>query len=266
MCIFRYFVTTGRIHRPTHKGFLMLRRATNCLLTAGFMLPAFVFSQSELPSAKKAYLTTSGEWIFSMPILDVGGSDKGGVVRFSPVFNGQTMVNYDLSAHAGLFTGISIRNQGFIYKVPDTDIRYKFRTYNVGIPVGLKLGKMNNTLVFLGYELELPFNYKEKRFEGDHKEEKFNVWFSDRNSTFYQSVFVGFQGPGSSILTVRYYLTNFHNQDFTEKKDGVTLKPYDGLNANVLAVSIGFGLFDVRKRVPTHFHTETPVKTAWDGR
>ena len=195
----------------------------------------------------KVYSSGSGEWILSVPLLDVNGSEKGGIVRFSPFFNVQGMLNYDFGNHFGIFTGISIRNQGFIYQVPDTTLRFKFRTYNVGIPVGFKLGRMNQTLFFAGYELELPFNYKEKRFENERKEDKFNVWFSDRNTDLFQSVFVGVQGPGSTTLTVRYYLTNFHNQDFSETKDGVTTKPYAGLNANILAFSVGYALFDGTK-------------------
>ncbi|MEO7082409.1 MAG: hypothetical protein ABIY71_12820, partial [Flavobacteriales bacterium] len=78
-------------------------------------------------------------------------------------------------------------------------------------------------------------------------EDKFSVWFSDRNTDLFQSVFVGIQGPGSTTLTVRYYLTNFHNQNFTETKDGMTTKPYAGLNANILAFSLGYALFDGTK-------------------
>lgn len=210
------------------------------------------------PGTKQTYWTTSGEWIFSSPILDVrspgpngteNSSDQGAIIRFSPFFNAMGMLNYDLSDKFGLFTGLSIRNQGFIYDVPGDSLnrRYKFRTYNVGIPVGFKVGRMNHGLAFFGYELELPFNYKEKFFENEKKEDKFNVWFSDRNESFYQSVFVGYQGPGSVTLTVRYYLTNFHNKDFQETKDGVTTKPYAGLNCNILAVSLGYALFDGRK-------------------
>lgn len=204
-------------------------------------------AQDSPPPPHKAYWTGGGEWIFSVPLLDVNGSDRGAVVRFSPFLNVQWMLNYDLGAHVGLYTGVSIRNQGFIYQLPDTSIRYKFRTYNIGIPLGVKLGRMNKTLFYAGYELELPFNYKEKRFENERKVDKFNVWFSDRNSAFYQSVFLGMQGPGGATLTVRYYLTNFHNTDFSETKDGVTSKPYAGLNVNILSVSLGYGLFDATR-------------------
>jgi hypothetical protein len=236
--------------------FRILSIASAVLLTA-LSLHAQTTSVSA-PGTKHTYWTSSGEWIFTSPILDVrtpgpngteNSTDQGAIIRFSPFFNAMGMLNYDLSEHFGLFTGISIRNQGFIYDVPGDSLnrRYKFRTYNVGIPVGFKVGTMNRGLAFFGYELELPFNYKEKLFENERKEDKFNVWFSDRNESLYQSVFVGYQGPGSVTLTVRYYLTNFHNQDFEETKDGVTTKPYAGLNANILAVSLGYALFDGRK-------------------
>ncbi|MBL7940298.1 MAG: hypothetical protein JNL43_13130 [Flavobacteriales bacterium] len=220
---------------------------TALLCTALLLAPMFTSGQTVEPPPGKAYFSSGGETIFSMPILDVGGSDQGSIVRFSPFFNAQGMVNYDLSKSFGLFTGLSIRNQGFIYQVPDTSLRFKFRTYNLGVPVGFKVGTMNHTLVFLGYQLEVPINYKEKRFENEKKEEKFNVWFSDRTEKIFHSVFIGFQGPGSSVLTVRYYLNNFHNKNYTEEKDGITYKPYDGLNANILAISAGFRVFDGRK-------------------
>ena len=218
--------------------------------------------ETTYPSPGKLYSSGSGEWILTVPVLDVNGSEKGAVVRFTPLFNVQWMVNYDLGKHFGLFTGFSVRNQGFIYQVPDTSLRFKFRTYNVGVPVGFKLGRMNKTLLYAGYEVELPFNYKEKRFENERKEDKFNVWFSDRNTSLFQSIFLGVQGPKSTTLTVRYYLTNFHNQDFSETKNGVTTKPYAGLNANIVAFSLGYALFDGKKiaQVKKQAERDTQVK------
>jgi hypothetical protein len=189
------------------------------------------------------YLTSGSEWIFTAPILDVNGSDQGAIIRFAPVLNVQGLANYDFSDHAGVFFGLSMRNLGFIYQ--DTaNVRYKYRTYNVGLPLGFKLGRMHRTLFFAGYEIELPFNYKEKRFENERKEDKFVVWFSDRTEPFFQSVFFGMQAPGGSTLTIRYYLSNFHNTDYVARKDNVDTKPYDGLNSNILSVSLGFGLFN----------------------
>ncbi len=242
------------------------------LAASGLQAQSFALST---PPVKKAYWSTSGEWIFSMPVLDVAGgtkgaitedansSDQGSVVRFSPFFNAQGMLNYDLSQHFGLFTGLSIRNQGFIYDVPgdSLDRRYKFRTYNVGIPVGFKVGTMNGSLFFAGYEFEMPFNYKEKVVQNE-KKEKFDAWFSDRTEPFFQSVFVGLQGPGSVTLTLRYYLTNFHNTDYQETMDvngvSTTVKPYAGLNCNLFTVSLGYALFDGRKMEFSHGERPDP--------
>lgn len=191
----------------------------------------------------KWYRTSGGEWIFSSALLDVNGSDQGSIVRFSPFFNAQLMGNYDFSPKAGVFVGLSVRNIGFIYDVPDTSLRFKYRTYDVGVPIGLKLGDMDGTMVFLGYEVEFPINYKEKRFENEKKEDKFNVWFSDRNEPVFHTVMLGFQFLHGTTLKFKYHITNFHNKDFSEDVNGVKVKPYDGLNANIIYVSLGYGLF-----------------------
>lgn len=221
------------------------------------------------PPVKDWYATSSGEWIFSIPVLDVNGSDRGGIVRFAPFFNLQGLVNYDLSTHFGFFTGLTLRNLGFIYDVPDppdgqagSDVRYKFRTYDVGVPVGIKFGRMNHGLVFIGYELELPFNYKEKRFENEKKEDKFDVWFSSRNEPLFHSVMLGLQGPHGATIKFKYYLSNFHNTDFTETVDGVETKPYAGLNANIFYVSLGYDLFDGREFIYRP-HRTTEERHAW---
>ncbi|MFT3885776.1 MAG: hypothetical protein QM724_10190 [Flavobacteriales bacterium] len=199
------------------------------------------------PSLNAWYLTSSGEWIFSMPVLDVNGSDKGSIVRFAPFFNLRAMANYDITPHFGFFTGLTVRNLGFIYDVPGSPDRFKFRTYNVGIPVGLKVGRMNRGLLFAGYELELPFNYKEKHFVNDDRVDRFNSWLSDRNERLFHSVMLGLQGVHGTTITVKYYLSNFHNTGFTEVKDGVEVKPYAGLNAHILYVSLAVDLFDGRE-------------------
>lgn len=206
---------------------------------------------------KKWYRTSGGEWIFSSALLDVNGSDQGSVVRFSPFFNAQLLANYDFSNGAGAFFGLSVRNIGFIYDVPDTSLRYKFRTYDVGIPVGFKIGDMDGTMLFAGYEIEFPINYKEKRFENEKKEDKFNVWFSDRNEKVYHTVMLGMQFLHGATLKFKYHITNFHNKDFSEDVNGVKVKPYAGLNANIIYVSLGFGLF---KKPGTW--NDWPTKTA----
>lgn len=204
--------------------------------------------EQQAPGTRKWYGTGSGEWIFSAPILDANGSDKGAVVRFAPVVNLQWVANYDLSSRFGFFVGASVRNLGFIYDVPDSagspvDVRYKFRTYTLGVPVGLKIGRMNRGLVFLGYEAELPFAYKEKRFENGDRKDRFHAWFSDRTEPFFHSAMIGFQTRYGTTVKFKYYLNNFHNKDFTERVDNTTVRPYSGLNANLITLSLSIDLF-----------------------
>jgi hypothetical protein len=195
------------------------------------------------------YSTSGGEMIFSFASIDNAGDDGGGIMRWSPVFNLQYMGNYDFSKNAGLFFGLSVRNVGFIYDnyTPpgeESTVKKKFRNYDVGIPVGLKLGDLDKVFVYGGYEIEFPFNYKEKTFENEVKTDKFNVWFSDRVPAFYNTFFVGIEFPYGANLKFKYYLTNFHNKDFTETlSDGTTQKPYENLNSNVFYISLCFNLF-----------------------
>ena len=217
------------------------------------LLPATSSAQVQPPptdigSTRKWYWTGSGEWIFSAPILDVNGSDRGAVVRFAPVVNLQWIANYDLTPNFGLFAGFAVRNLGFIHDVPDTtgapvDLRYKYRSYTLGVPLGLKIGRMNKGLVFIGYEAELPFAYKEKRFEDGDRKDRLHAWFSDRTEPLFHSAMIGLQGRNGTTLKFKYYFTNFHNKDFTERVDGVLVKPYADLNAHIIYASLSVDLF-----------------------
>ncbi len=195
------------------------------------------------------YTTSGGEMIFSFATIDDNGSETGNIIRWSPVFNFQNLVNYDVNRSIGFFSGINIRNVGFIYdnyQYPEaeTTVKKKFRNYTVGVPFGIKLGRMDKLFLYGGYEIEFPFNYKEKTFENEKKTDKFNVWFSNRVPSFYHTFLVGIQFPHGGNLKFKYYLTNFHNQDFTETTpDGSQVKPYEFLNANVFYISLNFALF-----------------------
>lgn len=204
--------------------------------------------------AKKVYTTTSGELIFSFASITDNGSEEGSILRFSPVVNVQNWVNIDKSDHFGLFTGLSVRNVGFIYDVPDnspvkydypdeTNVRKKFRTYNLGIPVGIKFGNLNDKFMFVGYELEIPVHYKEKTFINEDKENKDNIWFSSRVNTFNHSLMAGVQLPYGATLKFKYYLTNFFNKNYTASNgQSGSIKPYENVDVNVFYFSLSFGL------------------------
>lgn len=221
----------------------------------------FAWTSSSAQESPKVYTTTSGELIFSIANIEDNGNEQGSILRFSPVVNIQNWVNFDKSDHFGYFTGLSIRNVGFIYDVPsnsdvnynfpdETNVRKKFRTYNLGIPVGLKLGNLKDKFLFIGYELEIPINYKEKTFVSGSKEDKFNVWFSNRTNTFNHSLMAGIQLPYGATLKFKYYLTNFFNKSFqVNDGQGGTLRPYQNIDVNVFYFSLNFGLLK-----NTHFY------------
>ncbi len=209
---------------------------TALIFTSVFMLKA----QSDF------YFTSGGEMIFSFATIDNNGNESGNIMRWSPVFNLQGYGNYDINKNIGFIFGLGLRNVGFIYDVPGTpNTKKKFRNYDIGIPVGIKLGSLNKFFIYGGYEIEFPINYKEKTFI-DEQKSKFNVWFSKRVPTYYHTAFVGFQFPYGLSLKFKYYFTEFFNQNYTES-DGT--QPYKGLKANVFYFSLSSSLFRDTKMV-----------------
>jgi hypothetical protein len=228
------------------------------------ILPAFFFfalalntfaqDASKEYNQSKSYVSFEGEMIFSFASFDTPeGFDVEQNMRWSPVFNMAWHYNYDVSDHFGLNLGLGFRNVGFIVKADnidpeDMDIdRKKYRTYNLGIPLGFKLGRLDQEkplFLFAGYEIEFPFAYKEKQFDGGDKLRKRTDWFSDRTEGFQQAAFVGVQLPEGFSLKAKYYLTNFFDSEFSEtvRIDGadedVIIKPYEDFNAQIFYFSI----------------------------
>jgi len=225
---------------------LLNRKIIESVMQKMLYLCAVVMVSTSLLKAqtKEFYASSSAEFMFSFANVDYRNQTEGGVVRFAPVFNWQSLVNYDFTGHFGLFSGLSFRNVGFIYQFQGSQgqdtIRKKFRSYNLGIPVGIKVGNLKRFHVYGGYEFEFPFNYKEKTFEGDRKTDKFVVWFGKRTTNAVHSLFVGLQFPYGTNIKFKYYLTNFHNKGFT---DSLGNKPYENLTANVFYISLNFFLF-----------------------
>lgn len=218
-----------------------------CLVTLSIFFSVQSFSQSEenKSNKSKAYITSGGELIFSFANAEQNGNSLSTAVRFSPVFNLQVMLNQDLNKNFGLFTGLAIRNVGYIthdYIDPSNSLEYKkkFRTYNLGLPLGIKAGDLSKTFFYGGYEIELAFSYKEKTFDGGDKIDKITGWFSDRNELFQHGFLAGVQFPRGVNLKFKYYLSEFHNQDYTTN---ASIKPYAGLKSNIFYVSLNLFLF-----------------------
>lgn len=195
-------------------------------------------------SYPQSYFTSGSELIFSFASIDNAGDESGNVMRFTAFLHLQGMYNYDVSKSFGLFTGLALRNVGFIYNTPNPGEKKKYRTYNIGIPIGFKLGSMGKTHLYAGYELEIPTNYKEKTFNNERKDDKFNVWFTKRVPAIYNTVLVGVQFKYGMNLKFKYYLTNFFNQSYSEvNEDGATIYPYENMDVRVFYVSLNVNLF-----------------------
>ena len=199
------------------------------------------FGASAQEKTTKVYGSFGLEMIFSFATIDNQGYDQGNIMRWAPVINPQSMVNIDFGKYFGLFSGLAIRNVGFIYENPldSNNTKFKYRTYNLGIPVGFKIGKLDKMLFFGGYEIEFPFAYKEKHFVNEEKVYKEVIWFTDRVEPVQHSFLAGIQFPYGVTLKFKYYLTNFHNRDYITA-DGE--KPYD-FKSNIFYFSLAWNLF-----------------------
>jgi hypothetical protein len=204
------------------------------------LLAVVSHSQSKAP-----YWSTGGEMIFSFASIQDHGVDASSTMRWAPVLNIQSMLNKDLSDKFGLFTGLAIRNVGYIYDhytEPATEVIYKkkFRTYNLALPVGVKIGNLKGMFIYGGYEIELPFVYKEKTIDNGDKIDKNVDWFSKRVEPFQHGPLVGIEFPYGFNVKFKYYLSEFHNQGYTNA-DGS--KPYEGLKSNIWYFSLSYALF-----------------------
>ncbi len=238
--VFSYtFVLLAVTKRPTMKHFIPT------------LLLIFLISFKGVGQSK-TYVTSGLELIFSWADITDNNKVESANLRFAPVINIQSYTHLDFSEKFGIYSGLAVRNVGYIYgnyKTPvtptnstSTTFEKRFRSYNLGIPIAFKIGNLSKMFIYGGYELEIPFLYKEKKYEnGDQlKGEKITGWFSDRQQSLYHSVLVGIQFPYGMNLKFKYYLTEFHNQGYTAS-DGS--KPYAGLLSNVFYISLNSMLF-----------------------
>lgn len=216
-------------------------------------LHLMLFTQAQT----RTYVSGSGEMIFSFGKIISNGNEMSSELRWSPVFNGEGLMNHDFTQHMGIFYGLAYRNVGFIYK-PTADTLKKFRTYNLGIPVGIKLGDLEGTFLYGGYEFEMPFNYKEKTFVDEVKKDVFDVWFTDRVNWYTQSVFFGINFKGGTNLKFKYYIDPFFNRNFSQSIGGVATKPFEKLEVNVFYIALSWNVFkDVKTYNKNRFNKQT---------
>jgi len=201
---------------------------------------------------KTGYGVSAYEFIFSFGNVSNAGQKLDNVVRFTPVFNPQHQAHYNFSGGSGMYTGIGIRNVGFINKIagaPGEEITLKQRAYSLGIPLAMKLGNMKGgTFLALGAEAELMFHYKKKIQEGGHSSNT-SSWFSSEVNTFNPSLFAELRFHSGTFLRFRYYLNDFlKNQDMSfYLPDSGTQVSYTPVKSTLFYFSIGTA-FKIRKK------------------
>ncbi len=226
------------------------------LLTVSLLLPLTVLAQDKTndmtppkpePSpVKKFYVGSSLDGaIFSVSTLTSPfSSQKTSTFRFSYFINLGVTFNYDFTKHVGLYTGVDLKNIGFIEKKNDSTI--KRRTYNLGIPLGIKFGNVENHMYgFVGGGVDFPLNYREKGFVKRGHKEKLSEWFSDRTPATMPYIFAGVCIKPGVTIKLQYYLNNYMNPDYTLKSS--TTKPYAGYDVHPILLSFGIQLHYSKK-------------------
>ncbi len=185
------------------------------------------------------------------------GNPSLGTPRFTYFFHLGFNMHVDLSNTIGLYTGLGIKNIGFIEKTNSVnaltgvvrDSTIKRRVYTVGLPIGIKIGNMKRrNFAVVGGGIDLPFNYREKGFVKRGDKDKFNEWFSDRTARFMPYVFAGISVDPGIVFKVQYYPTNFMNPDYTTQNSNLVIlpvaltRPYANYDVNLLLFSIGFDI------------------------
>jgi hypothetical protein len=192
---------------------------------------------------KNMYWAGSYEFIFSWGDVTATGSlaepmRVDPIIRFSGFFNYQAQFHYSFKPKFGFYTGLGMRNVGFINDLNDS-VRVKQRVYSLGIPLAIKIGNMEKeSYLALGGEMEMFFHYKQKSFIHDSKTEV-DEWLSDRTELLNPSVFAELKSSRGAFLRFKYYINDFLKAD----KQSLTVNgvdyPYYPTKSALYYISIG---------------------------
>jgi len=202
-------------------------------------------------NAQEIYGTSSGEVILSFSNAAYHNTPAAGdyqqvsdAPRFTIWFHTSSYINFDFSEHIGLMSGLTLRNIGLITMEPSSIpsvveyVKWKRRSYSLGVPLAFKIGKLNDGFyLFGGGQYEWLFHYKEKEFLYSGKR-KFTEWFSSRVNTFLPSVFVGVAFPGGMSLKFTYAMDDLMNKNYSYQENGNIIKPYENMDSRIFYISL----------------------------
>jgi len=190
--------------------------------------------------AQSTYGTSGIEMIFGVSDISFNDITQNSALRWTVFLNGQSYYHLDLNNNIGFYSGVAVRNVGFITKDETIeDVNYetvKRRSYTLGIPLAIKLGSFDNDMfIYGGAEYEWLFVYKEKHFLDGDKIHKDVDWFSNRTNSLIPSVFAGIALPSGLNVTFKYYLKDFMNTSYV---DSFGNRPYDNMVSQVYYISV----------------------------
>lgn len=240
--------------------------------TQGIVAMAFLLLGFHASAQTDVYSVTSGELIFQWADLSFtpeymdanpNNTQVGNPLRFTAWFHLGQYVHMDFTDNLGLYTGVAVRNVGLISNenldiyYPDEGITrnepFKIirRTYNLGVPLALKIGSFNNHFYFFGgAEIEWAYVYKEKYWNShsrDGDKNKGITWFGSQTPALMPSVFAGVQLPGGVNLKFKYYLNNYLNNEYTSKNKISDLTRYESSQVMYISMSWQFKTKEMKK-------------------
>lgn len=200
--------------------------------------------------AQEIYTNTAGEMLFQMSEVNRGGNQIPTDLRWTIFFHLGQYFHFDFNDYVGLYSGIAIRNVGFIMNEKELNsqnesvlVKHIYRTYNIGIPLAFKVGSIkDNFFIFFGGEYEWLFHFKHKYWPSgggsrNNEKVKYTDWFSSNTPYFIPSLFAGVQFPRGINVKFKYYMQNYLNKDYLDA-DGN--KPYGDLNVRLFYISVSF--------------------------
>ena len=198
-----------------------MKKITIVTLLLAFTLQSYAqvsFSKRKENSLHKFYLKSSGESLmFGFAKIGNGYSSlpTSSALRFSWFFNTGTQIHYNLTKNIAIFSGIELRNMGYITKTANDSLETKYgtlvnkvRNYDLGIPLGLKFGNLvEHKTISLGTGLDIALNTKEKMWiKGEKRSTKIknNDWFSNNANLFNPYFFIAIQRGGIGVKAQFY--------------------------------------------------------------
>jgi hypothetical protein len=225
-------------------------KTRNLLLIAAFSLFC-----SPSANAQDVYPISAWEFLFQFADIEKASTDVTNRLRFTIVINFGQYWHVDFNNNVGIYSGLGVRNVGFIYDTPEPTKTIR-RAYTLGVPLAFKLGAFDKHVYFLaGGEYELTFHYRARKWLSNSRDGTRYLdaeWFSKRTRRFVPSVFAGFQFPGGFNIKFKYYIQQILNEGYVGPDLGVenvSFADYTKLNMMYVSLSWQFRTDQWRKYV-----------------